>query len=315
MVELLLRLETLLLELEPGTLLSVGAPLLLMGLVLWLSGDRFGGAFIALLGGAVGATGGLFVGQWLDIEHTRCMAIGGGLLAIVSVLLRNFLIMILAALILAALSGGGYLAAKLDGVTMEDAEAQSQTLLMNSFRGMELTDRQAYLDRISSGAVGFSERLRALLKDTWHRVEPYVWQMSGMSLAGGIAALVLFWLLKKVVIALAYSVVGATATLMGFQTLLLGLGVRVLPFLDGTRWAAPAVFGTLVLIGWASQLISRRPQKVAVEVTQAPALQTAAPQTTVASEPVPRPRRRKSLYQQAQLAKKRWGRRRRRPAD
>ena len=132
---------------------------------------------------------------------------------------------------------------------------------------------------------------------------------------GEFAALVLFWLLKKVVIAPAYSVVGATATLMGFQTLLLGLGVRVLPFLDGTRWAAPAVFGTLVLIGWASQLISRRPQKVAVEVTQAPALQTAAPQTTVASEPVPRPRRRKSLYQQAQLAKKRWGRRRRRPAD
>ncbi|MCH8193306.1 MAG: hypothetical protein IIA65_04740 [Planctomycetes bacterium] len=162
--------------------------------------------------------------------------------------------------------------------------------------------------------MGFSERLRALLKDTWHRVEPYVWQMSGMSLAGGIAALVLFRLLKKVVIALAYSVVGATATLMGFQTLLLGLGVRVLAFLDGTRWAAPAVFGTLVLIGWASQLISRRPQKVAVEVTQAPALQTAAPQA-VASEPVPIPRRRKSLYQQAQLAKKRLGRRRRKPAD
>ncbi|MCH8215254.1 MAG: hypothetical protein IH892_00640 [Planctomycetes bacterium] len=314
MVELLLRLETLLLELNRSTLLSVGTPVLLVGLVLWLSGDRFGGAIIGLLGGAVGATGGLFVGQWLDIEHTRCMAIGGALLALVSVLLRNLLVMILAALILAALSGGGYLAAKLDGVTMEDAEAQSQTLLMNSFRGMELTDRQAYLDQISSGAVGFSERLRALLKDTWHRVEPYVWQMSGMSLAGGIAALVLFWLLKKVVIALAYSVVGATATLMGVQTLLLGLGVQVLPSLHGTRWAAPAVFGTLVLIGWASQLISRRPKKAVIEVAQAPAQQTAAPQTLV-REPIPRARPRKSLYRQAQLAKKRWGRRRRKPAD
>ena len=60
MVELLLRLETLLLELNPSTLLSVGAPVLLVGLILWLSGDRFGGAIIGLLGGAVGAAGGLF---------------------------------------------------------------------------------------------------------------------------------------------------------------------------------------------------------------------------------------------------------------
>jgi len=310
MVELLLRFETLLLELNRSTLLSVGVPVLIVGLVLWLSGDRFGGAIIGLLGAAVGATGGLLVGQWLEIEHTRCMAIGAGLLAIVSVLLRNMLIMILAALILAALSGGGYLAAKLDGVTMEDAEAQSQTLLMNSFRSMELTDRQAYLDQISSGAMGFSERLRALLGDTWQRVEPYVWQMSGMSLAGGIAALVLFWLLKKMVIALAYSVVGATATLMGAQTLLLGLGVQVLPSLDGTRWVVPAVFGSLVLIGWVCQLISRRPRRPTMEVVLAPTDQPAAPQA-VATEQVPRHGSRKSLYQQAQIAKRRFGRRRR----
>jgi hypothetical protein len=89
--------------------------------------------------------------------------------------------------------------------------------------------------------VGFSERLRALLGDTWNRVEPYVWQTSGMSVAGGLGALVLFWFLKKVVIALAYSVVGATGTLMGVQTVLLGLDVQVLPMLDGTRWAAPGV--------------------------------------------------------------------------
>lgn len=310
MVELLLRLETLLLELNRSTLLSVGAAVLLVGLILWLSGDRFGAAIIGLLGGAVGATGGLFVGQWLDIEHTRCMAIGGGLLAIVSVLLRNFVIMILTALILATLSGGGYLAAKLDGVTMEDIEAQSQSRLVNPFGGMELTDRQAYLDQISSGAVGFSERLRALLKDTWQRVEPYVWQMSGISLAGGMLALVLFWLLKKVVIALAYSVVGVTATLIGLQTLLLGLGVEVMRFLDGTRWAAPGVFGTLVLIGWACQLISHRPPRATTVVAPAPTEQRAAPLAPT-MEQAPTHRSRKSLYRQAQFVKKRFGRRRR----
>jgi hypothetical protein len=92
MVELLLRIETLLLELSQSTLLSVGGPVFMVGLVLWLSGDRFGGAIIGLLGAAVGAAGGLFVAQLLDIEPLRCMAIGGVVLAIVSMLFRNYLI-------------------------------------------------------------------------------------------------------------------------------------------------------------------------------------------------------------------------------
>ena len=62
MVELLLRIETLLLEFSTVKLIGVGLPVFLAGLLLWLSGDRYGAAIIGILGAAVGAVCGGRVG-------------------------------------------------------------------------------------------------------------------------------------------------------------------------------------------------------------------------------------------------------------
>jgi len=272
MFELLLRFETLFSTLSTLVLLGTGTGLLVVGLLLWLFGQRFGAAIIGLLGAAVGTILGLLLGQWLKFHLFLSMGIGALVLTVVSVLLRNTIILALTVAIFAMISGAGYISTQLDSL-VQTAETNSNAPSIygpalprqspaKSFTNMlNPEERLAYFEKLASPGEGFSEKMRALLNDTWEMISLQLWKVVGITVAGATAGILLIWLIKKIVIVLAYSVVGSTTLLFGVQILLLGIGIRVVSNLPPNPWILPSIFGGLVLVGWISQIFIAKPAK------------------------------------------------------
>ena len=265
MNELLLRIETLFLDVNPSLLIGVGAGMALVGLVLWLGGTRYSTVVIGLLGAAVGAVVGLAVAQQLGVHLFISMAVGALVLGIVSVLLRNVLMIVLATLIFALVGAAGYAGVVLDKqppaetVTDEQQTAlNGQAYLYQSFSTMDPNTRQMYLNEISGSEEDFQERSKAILKDTWDALGPTKWYLMGAILIGGVGGFLLIWFIKQVIVPLCYSIVGATSLMLGVQVLLLGLGVRLASALPVQRWILPAAFGGMTVFGWVSQLLAAR---------------------------------------------------------
>jgi hypothetical protein len=269
MYELLVRVETLLSPLSVFILLGVGALLLVVGLVLWLGGSRYSTVIIGLLGAVVGSVAGLLVSQWLDLHLWLCMVAGAAILATASVLLRNALILALAVVVIAAVSGAGYLAVLLDRVAPAQKEVETRTasgFMVQSFTNMDRQTRLNYLDQLATAdkpaaQQTFRDRVRAVLDNTWQAVEPHAWKVGLAVLAGGAVAIFLVWLVKKALIALAYSVVGAATILLGLQTVLLGVGFAAVSSIGPRPWALPGTFLGMTVVGWLWQLFLTRPKE------------------------------------------------------
>lgn len=265
MNELLLRIETLCLEVNPPILISVGAGMAIVGLILWLGGTRYSTIVIGLLGAAVGAFLGLAAGQQFSINPFLGMGIGAVVLGVTSILLRNVLIIVLATVIFALLAAGGYAGVVLDRQSLQEtapddrqAVESDRSLLFQSFSQMSDESRQVYLDEISGPEEGFQTKLAAVLKDTWNGLGPYKWYLLGAILVGGVGGFLLIWFIKQIVVPLCYSVVGTTTLLLGAQLLLLGVDFHVASHLPAQRWIMPVVFGVMSVVGWVSQLLAAR---------------------------------------------------------
>jgi len=266
MNELLLRIETLCLDVDPPLLMGVGAGMAIVGLFLWLGGTRYSTVVIGLLGAAVGAVLGLAVAQQLGVHLFISMAVGAVVLGIVSILLRNFLIIILATAIFALVGAAGYAGVVLDTQSSQEETttgqqqtvASGQSLLFQSFSGMDPNSRQAYLNEISGAEPDFQQRLKAVLKDTWNALGPTKWYLMGAILIGGVGGFLLIWFIKQVVVPLCYSIVGTASLILGAQMLLLGVGFRAASALPVQRWIVPAALGFMTVIGWVSQLLAAR---------------------------------------------------------
>jgi len=273
MNELLLRIETLCLGVNPPILIGVGAGMAIVGFVLWLGGTRYSTIVIGLLGAAVGAFLGLAAGQQFGISPFLGMGIGAVVLGVASVLLRSVLITVLATAIFALVAAGGYAGVVLDRqVPQETVPDEQQTagpeqsVLFQSFSHMDDESRQAYLDEISGPEEGFQEKLVAVLKDTWNGLGPYKWYLLGAILVGGVGGFLLVWFVKQVVVPLSYSIVGTASLILGTQVLLLGVGFRAASSLPAQRWIMPAAFGAMSVVGWVSQLLaSRKPRAKATK--------------------------------------------------
>ncbi|HON92236.1 MAG TPA: hypothetical protein PK373_00475 [Sedimentisphaerales bacterium] len=266
MYELLVRIETLFRSLNTPALLGIGAPMLLIGLVLWLGGSRYSSVIIGLLGAVVGSVAGLLVGQWLGFHLWLSMLIGAAVLATASVLLRNALILVLAVLVIASVSGAGYVGVVLDRIAPQQAEpapgAETRTGLrmpVQSFTHMDPGARLNYVDQMTKEQT-FRERLRAMLDNTWQAVEPHVWKVGLSVLAGGLVAVFLVWLVKKALIALAYSIVGTTTILLGAQAALLGAGMAMISQIGPRPWVLPGTFAGMTAVGWICQLFVLGPK-------------------------------------------------------
>lgn len=265
MYELLLRIETLFLGLDTPVLLGIGLPALAVGLVLWLGGSRYSTAIIGLLGAVVGSFLGLLVSQWLNLHPWLSMLVGAVVLAIISILLRNVLILVLAVLVFSAVSGAGYLAVVLDRIAPPQAQPQAQSLTesripIQSFSHMEAAQRLTYMNDISQEAETFADRFKALLTDTWNAVGAQGMMVILAVAAGAVVGILLVWFVAKIIIALAYSVVGTAVIFLGTQAALLGVDYHAVSALDGRRSLLPIVFITMTAIGWVWQLFYARPR-------------------------------------------------------
>jgi len=269
MNELLVRIETLCLEVNPPILIGVGAGMAIVGLVLWLGGTRYSTIVIGLLGAAVGAFLGLAAGRQFGAGPFLGIGIGAAVLGVASVLLRNVLIIVLATAIFALVAAGGYAGVMLDrhpsqGTAPEEQQAAGtdRSVLFQSFSRMDDESRKAYLEEISGPEQGFQEKLVAVLKDTWNGLGPYKWYLMGAILVGGIGGFLLVWFVKQVVVPLCYSIVGTASFILGAQMLLLGVGLRAASSLPAQRWIMPAAFGTMSVAGWVAQLLAARKPRV-----------------------------------------------------
>ncbi len=272
MFELLLRFETLFSTLSNTVLLGTGTGLLAVGLVLWLFGQRFGAIVIGLLGAVVGTVCGLMVGQWLEFDALLSMGIGALVLTIASIFLRNTIILVLTVAIFAMISGAGYISTQLDTMVQTseaDPNAPSiygpalptQSPAQSFTKMLDSEERLAYFKELTASEEGFSEKLKALLSDTWEMISPQLWKVIGITLAGAAVGILLIWFIKKVVVVLAYSVVGSTTLLFGIQILLLGVGIRIASKLPPNPWILPSIFGGLIVVGWISQAFMTKPAK------------------------------------------------------
>lgn len=261
MYELLLRIETLLLSLQTSVLWAVGIGALVVGLVLWLGGTRYHAAIIGVLGAVVGSAVGLVAGQQFGLSPWLGMAVGAAVLAGLSILLRNVLILVLAVLVFSAVSGAGYVSVVLDRA-VPPAPSQSssgpqagQKGVFQHFSGMDLAARQNYMNDISQQAQTFAERFKALLANTWQALGPRGWLVVLPLLAGAVVGILLVWLIAKIVIALAYSIVGTATVFLGAQAALLAAGVPVVSDLQSRPWLPFIVFVTMTAVGWVWQLL------------------------------------------------------------
>jgi len=262
MYELLLRIETLFLGVQTPVLLAVGAGAIVVGLVLWLGGTRYSGAIIGLLGAAVGSAGGLLVSQQFGLPPWLSMVVGAVVLAGLSILLRNVLILVLAVLIFSAVSGAGYLSVVLDrALPPSPAQAQSEAgQTLQYFRSLNPDARQKYLGQISHEAQTFADRLQALLANTWEAIQPHSWATLVAVAVGAVVGILLVWLIARIVIALAYSLVGTATIFLGAQAALLAAGILAASDLEPHRWWLPLAFVTMTVIGWVSQFFWAGPK-------------------------------------------------------
>jgi tetrahydromethanopterin S-methyltransferase subunit G len=272
MFELLLRFETLFSTLSMPVLLGTGSGMLVVGVILWLFGQRYGAVIIGLIGAAWGTVCGRLVGQRLGFHQYWSMGIGALILTIVTILLRNAIILMLAVSIFAMISGAGYVSMQLDTMiqasgadpntpSVHGSELSSQSPAKSFTNMLSPEQRLAYFEKLSPSDQTFSEKMQAMLTDTWQVISPNVWKVIGICLGGAAVGILLIWIVKKLVVALAYSVVGSTSLLFGLQILLLGTGIKIVSRLPQNPWLLPSVFGGLVLFGWIGQAVFAKPAK------------------------------------------------------
>jgi len=260
MYELLLRTETLLTGLTPPVLLGIGAAALAIGLIFWLAGTRYSTEIVALLGALIGSAAGLLVSQRFGLHPWLSMIIGAVILAGLAILLKKALVLILAVLILSAVSGAGYVSVVLDRmVPSPPAETGTQqTLVYQSFMTMEPGARQSYIEKLSPESKTFADRFEALLRDTWQAIRPHSLMALIAIIVGAVVGLVLVWLIAKVIIALAYSIVGTAGIVLGLQAALLAVSVPAASRLYPRPWVLPIALLAMVVIGWVWQLLYLR---------------------------------------------------------
>jgi hypothetical protein len=260
MYELLIRIETLCLDAQTLTLLGVGAVMTLLGLLLWLGGSYFSSIIIGVLGAAVGAFCGLLVSQWLDLGPFLSMTISAAALCIAAVIFRNFIIIVLAAMVFALAVGTAYSSMVLSSPPKQE-ETELGPAQVRSFSQMDPTMRRAYVDEIAEEDAGFFEKLKALLGDALSIMSPHKWKLLLSIILGGIGGLLLFRLLKRLVLALCYSGVGVFLLLVGAEVLLMTVDFQLCSALQEHRQVLTVIFFSMVGVGTIFQLMVKRSPK------------------------------------------------------
>lgn len=121
--------------------------------------------------------------------------------------------------------------------------------------------RLSYVNQITEEKDGFFEKLKVLLKDTLGAMSPHKWKLLLSILLGGIGGLLLIWLIKRLVLALCCSCVGALLVLVGVESLLMTVGLQMCNALKEHRLVLTVTYFSMVGIGTVVQLILTKSPK------------------------------------------------------
>lgn len=257
MYEILIRVESLFLESPTVVVLGCGILIFVLGLLLWLGGSYFSAVILGLLGAVVGSACGLLVSQWLNTPALISMLMGAVVFTFAAVLFRNALIILLSILVFSLAGVTGYSSLILHETPPKSA-FPLDTSFIQPFSQMDASTRLAYLDRIGEKEKTFFERLRLLIRDSFQTMNPYKWKILLIAFLGGIAGLVLIWTLKKLILAVCYSGVGALLVLMGLEIALLGIRIHLISWFQSRPSAVSITYLVLVVVGTIYQLITVR---------------------------------------------------------
>ncbi|MBN2212293.1 MAG: hypothetical protein JW709_12925 [Sedimentisphaerales bacterium] len=286
MNDFLLRVQDALLACEGLTLVIAGAITIVGGLFLWLGGARFAGLVLGVCGGGVGAVLGLLAGHWLEVHPALCALVGAAVLALAAILLKKVVIVILAAIIFTCIAGMTYLSYQYNNPVWQNklSEIRSQAMQISPQGGTSEQSsessassaeqrRMLFLQEYHDAATlaqSEKEQAQGKLQALWaelryslgeHRTGVVLW-----AILGGVIGLALAYLVMKVMMALCFSLVGATSVIVGVALLLFAKGTLVVTYLMDRPRVLPVIFCGMVALGLIVQLfITRQPKKAAEE--------------------------------------------------
>jgi hypothetical protein len=277
MQNILLKIQDALLGMDSLSVGVGGAVLALLGLILWLGGSRHSGMVIGILGAAVGAVGGLFMGHWFDWSIYRSVPIGAVVLAILAALMRDVVIILLAACLFAMIAGGTYLSYSARGQEWERKIRDIQSLagkpLSESSSGIHNPADLNYLRFLSEKMkqpkgenLSAGERAKTTLQEVWAELRYAADSNHSMlilwTLIGAGAGLAAAYLLKKVAMAMCCSMVGTAMTFMAACAVLLAKKTPVITDMMDRPKIVLWILSGMILFGFLVQLIIGKPKKV-----------------------------------------------------
>jgi len=270
MLELLLRIEDACLQFDAYTLAVPGLASVVLGLLLWLGGTRYSAIVLGLVGAALGGVGGLFVSQQFGVALGLSVAVGAAVVALLAVFFQHVVIVLMAMMIFAVVCGVGYMSYNVGGQEWQDTLDRVRQEALSQARSAALAGGggAANAERATAASEGLAdgqgeiieerrtgvERLKGIVGELRlhagsHRKMLVLW-----AVLGGVVGLVLAYVLKRVMMALCCSVVGATGIVGGLSAVLLAKGVSVVSDLQGRGRLVVVVLAGMVVFGALTQL-------------------------------------------------------------
>ena len=254
MFEILIRIETLCLEVHPLVLFGCGLLVMILGLLLWLAGSYFSSVILGLLGAVVGSACGLLVSQWLDLSALISMSVGAVVFTIAAIVFKNALIILLATIVF-ALAGGTVYSSLILKETVPQPSSRLHSAYVQPFSQMDSSSRLTYTDIITENRDTFFEKLKLIINDAFNTMTPYKWKILLSALVGGVGGLLLIWFIRKLILALCYSGVGTFLILIGIDVILLVIKVNLCSLFQERRLAFTITFLSMLSFGAIFQLL------------------------------------------------------------
>ena len=281
MPSIITRIEEAALALDWAVLLTAGIVMVVVGMVLWLGGLRYSGLIFGLFGAIVGAGLGQLTSQIIGAPALACVGIGAVVVALAAIFLKEAMIFFMAVLIFALACGLVYLSYSVNTESwrqhleqvgrdvQNDPEAMAESSVSEEiewFRSWSDLPEQAPppsdKPAVREYVLG---RLKAVLAEVRLYVSAHRGSLILWIVGGGLVGLLIALLLKKVIMAVCCSIVGSTAVFFGVLAIMVAKQVHALTALRLRPALTPVLLGTMILVGFVTQLALARPSKKPAE--------------------------------------------------
>lgn len=279
MPNFLLRLQEACLALNWPMLLVPGVILTFLGLFLWLGGLRYAGFVLCIVGALLGATLGIAISPMVSLHPALTIIGAAAIICILAYILKRPVMYLMAAMIAAILCGGAYMTYSMSTETWEkmiseihhqvranpeqaedNASNASQANLLQKIVQAQLAE-QDDPEKASSQKTAIA-RLNAILAEiqfsaNHNRTTLLIW-----IILGTLAGLCIAFILRKIIMAICCSIVGATSVCLGVMAILFAKKAAVFSGLAKHPKALPIIFLGMLGFGVVCQLLLARPAKV-----------------------------------------------------